>query len=164
MLASFMMISCDRQDSSLQSMSSGPQVQLANRTIDDCDQCPVSDPPHCCCAVELVDGGPADLLICGTYNSSPSLLCGTYTLPGSCSTVASYNSYLALDLMSITRGLVCLPVGGTFRIVNIGSNTVYLKITCRINETDPPYVMIELEPNEEVFYVSNGSCFLAPCE
>ncbi len=164
MLASFMMTSCDRQDSSLQSMSSGPEVQLANRTIDDCDQCPISDPPHCCCAVELVEGTNVVLMICCTYNSAPTLLCGTYTLPNSCSTVAGFNSYMELDPMGITKELMCLPVGGSFRIVNLSSGTVTIKIHCRPNDIDPQYTYIELDPNEDAFFISNGSCFLAPCD
>jgi hypothetical protein len=157
----FIMTSCEKSDVQTNKFQADSTHQITNRSnIDDCEDCPND---NCCCVVELIDGSPANLLFCGIYTAMIGSTCGPFSPPSPCGTVSGLSSTINLGMSDPARQLFCLATGGSFRVQNIGTETVQIRITCQSEEVDPDWETIELEPTDIFYFDSDSGCFLVEC-
>lgn len=146
------------QSTTIQADSTKP---ITNRDIDECEDCPQE---YCCCGIELLSTPLVSLTICGVYTAMPAIVCPQpLNQPMGCTgTIASHNSAFMLSGLN-PRALFCLPVGNMLRIFNHGPNQAIFRFTCQVEDFDPDYESITLDPGEAAWFQSDGSCFLEGC-
>ena len=154
---SFLYTGCEKAD--LQNSTPNDTVQITNRVVDDCEDCPVD---YCCCAIELYGfTDDAEISVCGFTNGV--YLCGTFDPPGTCANLTAGGEDIHLLDPNNIRVLVCKEENGVFRIFNNESFQITIRITCQFGSTNPQWVVLTIPAHTEVFYSTNGQCGLTAC-
>ncbi|MEP6647925.1 MAG: hypothetical protein ABJC12_12625 [Saprospiraceae bacterium] len=150
------MSACERTE--LQKSVGITDEQIQTRT-EDCDACGVG---CCCCGIELAGvSATATLDFCGLCEGD--YLCGTYSPPSPCSsTISGFGKTIVLSSLT-PRKIFCVPEGGSFRIYNGTATSVDVSFTCQHDITRPDTHVITIPAHSEVFFVSDGDCFLQGC-
>ena len=155
----FLFVSCEQNELQKNEKPDTTLPVTPRTPVEDCEDCPVD---NCCCVIEILFGGPSNLLFCGVYSGMAGSTCGTFTPPSPCATVSGISTTIPLNLMNPTRGLFCLPTGGSFRLENTGQE-ITIRITCQYGDITPDWEYIVLEEDEVLFFDSNSGCFLVEC-
>ncbi len=145
-------VSCDKAEVQKPIVNNQPIVPRGPALS--CEDCPVED---CCCAVELIDGGPVSFELCGT--SSPNVL----TTPcsdtwGSCSISGFILPYTLTSLFDLE--IFCMPINSAFRIKSTsGSSAGTVRISCQYGQAATISEDISF-PGQGFFFI-DGDCVIS---
>lgn len=156
-----MLTACEKSPDQITKKYIPANEQIAFRDPpDDCTDCPNG---CCCCTIVLLD--PIDfveLSICGVCEGD--YLCGTFSPPSPCSSVSGQGYDIDFDALNLRRKF-CIPEGGSFRMFNNEAFDVTISFTCQHDILNPDTHQITIPAHDEVFFVSDGDCFLeGPCD
>jgi len=108
-----------------------------------------------------MEGSTTTSVLCGAYDGMTTTPCGTFNPGSPCSSVSGLSAMVVLS-PSDPRQIFCVPIGGSFRILNTGGN-IKLRITCQHDQIDPDSHDFSMNYLDEAFFVSDGECFLLGC-
>ena len=125
---------------------------------DDCPNCP--DASDCCCGLEMISMGTCTILICGATNGT----FGTCAAPPTCSnpTAAMTSTQVILTPASNRIPFCGDQIQGMW-ITNLGPDFGSFRLTCRGDETNPPWLSFSLDPNTRRSFEPDANCDLTPC-
>jgi hypothetical protein len=126
---------------------------------DDCPECP--DDNDCCCAIQMISSAQCTIQICGALGGTT----GPCPAPSGClGSIVALNSSVIVFSAFDTREAFCALLSQGMWIRNLGPNTIVFDITCRADETAPPWINnITLMPGERINLQALSDCTLEPC-
>jgi hypothetical protein len=131
-------------------------AQLSTRT-EDCTDC--EEIADCCCRIEHVSSGNASIELCGTLGERlTENLCGPFD--GPCGEISGY--YLSPLTLSSGNGFFFCVDENTPFVVNVPAGGCNARISCRMNDTSPPWTNVTLSPGR-FYFTTDENCDLAPC-
>jgi hypothetical protein len=146
------MVSCDKNEVQRTEGQPDSTTAVTNRTIDDCEDCPVD---YCCCAVEVINPSDIyDLLFCGVYTNMTGSPCGPFSPGSPCGTISGISSLFQLSSLN-TRALFCVPTGGSFRILKTSGSGVTLRIACDLEQVNPTWFPFNIDGSPVYYYVND---------
>ncbi len=126
----------------------------------DCIECPGLT--ECCCAVWFQDGETlADLRFCGTSNGMDNCS-GDET--DNCSSFHGGGLDILLNSFN-PREPFCINENAPFWIENIATvGIAEIIVTCQGDMTNPDTLHLQIPPGQRLYFSTNGSCELEPCD
>jgi hypothetical protein len=126
---------------------------------DSCADCPIDD---CCCAIQIVATGSADINLCGTSDGTDN--CGPADPGSPClSSVSGGGQTFTLDYTTAPRHLFCMDKNATFWVSNLEDYSVDLWLSCQHDLTTPQSVQFSLAGGTTFFFNTNSSCVVDTC-
>lgn len=157
----FLLSSCDKSDTLKSSTNTVDEIPIQFR-----DYCPPCyDDDQCCCTIEinLATTNSGTIRMCGIINGTSGTCPQVSGCLGSAPSPTSYQdiTFSTLD----PREPFCVYEGQAgFWIMNIGLNSIDLKMTCHSEQFNPVYTNFTLASNERVYYRTEPDCDLVPCQ
>ena len=151
--------SCDTTLDSSQDRTSNPGEQILPREpLDECEDCPIG---CCCCGIEYVSGFFIPIELCGLCEGD--YLCGSFSPDPPCSTISGIGKDITFSL-GHQREVFCVEPGASIRIYNPHlSLSITFRFACDYDVTPPSFQTITLGPEEERFFLNDGSCMVEVC-
>lgn len=126
-----------------------------------CEDCTEND--DCCCAVWLEEEQPdADLFICNVVGAGFS--CAGSAV-GNCSSFSGVGAIFELDETTNPRDSFCISENVPFYIKNTSTtSSTVINITCQGHLTHPQTTEVELDPEETLYFETDGDCLISGCQ
>ncbi len=154
-MTSLMMLSSCEQNETHATGLQTDESPILPRTVEDCDDCPEE---YCCCVVENLMNFPVDQLFCGVYTMTAGSACGPVSPGSPCGTISGTSYLISMDAFG--NGFFCVEDSASFSILNL-SASANLRITCKANEVNPPWVGFTIDSSPVYYNVED--CNLEGC-
>lgn len=119
-----------------------PQIFGLGPTCDFCVNALIDS--SCCCIVEVIaPTTSASIQLCGTTSPVAST-CPGFTPPPGCPTPGP--GLEAMTINTTTPYEFCAAENTVFQVINTGTSTVRIKITCFTGAISDPFVTLSLDP------------------
>ncbi len=149
--------SCEKADQT-QNQNTTQIPQLSPRTVlDECEDCPIG---CCCCGIENVSPTSYIVSLCGLCEGDYHC---AFNSPGSpCSGFSGLGKDITFNSGHV-KEIFCVEPGSTIRIYNPNGFTVYLRFSCKYDQTGSTFQNVSLGSLEEKYFYNDGDCMEEGC-